>query len=175
MSIVLAGRFRSTTVLFGSGLALLAVSAVLATHFSWAIVPVLGVLGLVLATIGVLESGNLSRVQRALVLAPLAPCCIVAAFSPVPALAFVVAPFAYVFAFMLGIPVFLVMRRWGWLRVWQVVVVSALLGAASGAVLFMPNADPKALAVFAGYGAATGLVFWVVALCPLPLRLASRG
>ena len=175
MTFTLIRPFRASGLLLGSGLALLAASVIGAAFSTSAVVPVLGVTGLLLATVGVLESGNLSRVQRAFVLAPLIPCCIVAALSSAPAFGFVVAPFAYVFAFILGGPVFLVMRRWDCLRIWQVVGVSALLGAASGAVLFAPDADAGTLVAFAGYGSGTGLAFWVIAFCPWPRWLASRG
>ena len=172
---MLARPFRASAVLLCSGLALLALSALAAAFHTWAVAPALGMVGLLLATIGVLESGSLSRVQRAFALSPLVPCCVVATLSNTPLWGFVVAPFAYVFSFVLGGPVFLVMRRWGWLRVWQVVGVSALLGAASGSVLVAPNTGAGDLAAFVGYGAATGLVFWVIAFYPWPRTLAHRG
>ena len=172
---MLTRPFRVSALLLCSGLALLAASAIAAALHGWAIVSAMGILGLLLATIGVLESGSLSRVQRAFALSPLVPCCIVAALSDTPLWGVVVAPFAYMFSFVLGGPTYLVMRRWGLLHIWQVVGVSALLGAASGAALLAPNAQASDLKVFVGYGAATGLVFWAIALCPWPRSLARRG
>ncbi len=168
-------RISLSSVLLGSGLTLLAGSALAATRFSSANISLLALAGLLLATTGVLESGNLSRVQRAFALSPLVPCFVVGVLSDTPLVGLVVAPFAYVFSVLLGGPAFLLMRRLRWLGIWQVVGVSALLGAVAGAVLSAPNLQTGEVGVFAGYGAATGLAFWVIALGSWPRALSHSG
>jgi hypothetical protein len=74
----------------------------------------------------------------------------------------VFAPFAYLFA-VPGIPVYFLCRKYGWLKLWQVVGISALLGMIVSPLLRPGVPTRSDVGTFAAFGALTGLVFWLVA------------
>ena len=102
------------------------------------------------------------------VLAPLAPCLINAVVVGDIVWLVITAPFAYLFAIS-GAPLYFLLRRLGWLKLWQVMVASAILGVAIAFFAGFSGFDPGGIAngtnalQFAGYGAATGLTFWLIA------------
>lgn len=108
-----------------------------------------------------------TRVAAAFLLAPLAPCLLIAAMEGL--IGLVLSPFAYMFA-LVGVPVYFLFRRLGWLKIWHIVPASAVLGGAAalafgfGGFSFDKNVQNVYDAlIFAGYGALTGLVFWLIA------------
>jgi hypothetical protein len=103
------------------------------------------------------------RAGLAFVLAPLAPTFVAALIEGHIAWVLVFAPFAYFFA-LAGIPAFWLCYRCGWVTAWQVVAISAFLGALVS-LLFDGFRIPSwsDIGLFAGYGALTGFVFWVIA------------
>ena len=76
-------------------------------------------------------------------------------------LSLIVVPFSYLFA-LAGVPVYFLFRHIGWLPIWQVVGASGILGAAVGWVAV--SSLPRNALGSAAYGAATGLMFWFIAL-----------
>ena len=120
-----------------------------------------------------------ARVIAAFLIAPLAPSLIVSALVAGNILwFFVVAPFSYLFA-AAGVPFFFLFRRMGWLRLWQVVAISAVIGGAISIADGFGHLSASNTIQFFGYGALTGLVFWLVAFAgprsissfkPKPLR-----
>jgi hypothetical protein len=101
--------------------------------------------------------------------APLAP-GLIAAILQVDPLAFVIiTPCAYMFA-LPALPIYLLFRCMNWLRVWQVVSTGATLGALVAFFVECSSIEVRAginlgkgILLFAGYGAATALVFWLIA------------
>jgi len=92
----------------------------------------------------------------------------------------IAAPFAYLFA-LSGVPLYFLFRHLGWLNLWQVVTASAILGVViaflagfsgigSGGIVNGTNALQ-----FAAYGAATGLMFWVIAFAGPRSNNALKG
>jgi len=81
--------------------------------------------------------------------------------------------FAYPFALVLGAPVYFIMRKKGWLKLWQVTLASSALGALSF-LTFLAATDTgsgdsaQALAyiggIFIGSATLTGITFWAVAV-----------
>ena len=76
-------------------------------------------------------------------------------------LSLLVVPFSYLFA-LAGVPVYFLFRYIRWLRIWQVVTASGIVGAAVGWVAV--SSLPRNALGSAAYGAATGLMFWFIAL-----------
>jgi hypothetical protein len=111
-----------------------------------------------------------SRVAVALVLAPLAPCVVLALeglgeWWLVPALLY-----AYYFG-LLGILAYFVFRSLGWLRFWQVLAGGAGLGGVIAVVFVSSSVAPR----FASLGALTAVVFWVLACVPLRTSRSTTG
>lgn len=102
------------------------------------------------------------RVIVAFLVAPLPACLIAAYLAGNYHWLLVAAPFAYLFTAM-GIPIFLLFLRLGWLRFWQVVPTGAVLGGVAGFVGGFAQASLANALQFVGHGALTGLVFWLVA------------
>jgi hypothetical protein len=110
------------------------------------------------------------RVALGFLLAPIAPALVATALDGHFLMLVVVLPFAYLFA-LLGVPVYFVFRRLGWLQIEKIVVASSALGgavaflggfslvSADGAVHNLANALR-----FVGFGALTGFAFWFIAL-----------
>ena len=149
-----------------AGLLLLFIAVFAALGKSWGAAAFAAVLALALLTVGALTTDKLSRVLVAFALAPLAPAVAVLVQSG-PQSAFLVAPYAYFFS-MFSVPVYLLLRSRRWLRFWQVVAASAVLGALAG--FFVASGEGRAYErlLFAGYGALTGTVFWIIALLGAP-------
>ena len=100
------------------------------------------------------------------ILAPLAPCVLGAVIAEDPVAIVILAPFSYALT-LVGIPVYLVFRAAGWLRVWQIVPTTTLLGGliafATGLSKFANRESWVNALLFAEYGAVAGLAFWIVA------------
>jgi hypothetical protein len=112
-------------------------------------------------------SQPLSRPVLGFLVAPLAPCILIAAFVSRDVKSFFAntlyyAVFAYPFSFVFGIPAYWLMSRRSTLSMVNVTVGGCILGINSGVIIFsLP------LGLFFGvFGAITGWVFW---------RLALRG
>ena len=85
---------------------------------------------------------------------------------------------SYPFSLLLGVPAYLVFHRLGWLQIWAVVLAGAVLGGAVELLSFgIPNYPGalKTVLTFCGLGAATGLVFWLVAFARLRSNNCWRG
>ena len=107
------------------------------------------------------------RLATAFLVAPLAPCLLIGATEGV--IGLVLSPFSYMFSFA-GVPVYFLFRRLGWLKIWHIVPASALLGGAAALAFgfggFSLDKDVQNIygaLTFAGYGALTGFVFWIIA------------
>jgi hypothetical protein len=89
-----------------------------------------------------------------------------------------VAVVTYPFSLLPGIPAYLLFRRLGWLQIWSVVLASAVLGCAIELLIFgRPNYPGGSAGVlkFCCFGAATGLVFWLIAFLGLRSNNRWRG
>jgi hypothetical protein len=149
-------------LLLGGGFLLLAVAVVTGFAKIWGVAALSGLLALALLAIGALTPDKISRVLLAFALAPLAPAVVVGFQSGQPESGLLVAPYAYFFS-MLSVPAYLLLRRRRWLRLWQFVAASAVLGALAGFFVFSAEGRAYERLLFAGYGALTGLVFWLIA------------
>lgn len=69
------------------------------------------------------------------------------------------APYAYLAMLVVGVPAYVLLRRFGGLRLWELL----LAGAAVATVLAPADttAPARALILFVAAGAASGLVFWL--------------
>lgn len=128
----------------------------------WGIAASAALLALLLLSLGALTAERLSRVLLAFALAPLAPAVAVAVQSGQPESGLLVAPYAYYFS-MLSVPLFLLLRYRRWLKFWQVVVASAVLGVLAGVFVVSGEGRAYERLLFGGYGALTGTVFWLIA------------
>jgi hypothetical protein len=106
----------------------------------------------------------------AFLIAPLVPALVGALVAGQIGWVLVLAPFAYLFA-LPGIPAFLLCRKLGWLKPWQIVGVSSVLGALVSPLLRPGVPFFSDVALFTGYAALTGLVFWLIAFA----RASSFG
>ena len=106
--------------------------------------------------------GGSRRLVAAFLLAPLAPSIVIAGLAQDIRYALVVAPFSYAFA-LPGIPAYFVLRRCNWLRIWHVVLCGAILGGLVAFAAGLSHFICGGALLFAGYGALTGLVFWLIA------------
>ncbi|MFD0740339.1 hypothetical protein ACFQZQ_13725, partial [Lysobacter koreensis] len=61
------------------------------------------------------------------------------------------------------VPFLFLFRRLGWLKLWQVVPMSAAMGGAISVALGFGHISAINTLQLVGYGALTGLVFWLVA------------
>jgi hypothetical protein len=110
-----------------------------------------------------------ARTAIAFCCAPLAP-GLISATMQVDALAFAItSPFAYMFA-LPALPIYFFFRCMNWLRVWQVVLTGAMLGALIALLAEFSSTGlrgdinfGKGALMFAGHGAATAFVFWLIA------------
>lgn len=82
-----------------------------------------------------------------------------------------VLPFAYMLALLAGIPGYLIFRRLGWLKPWQVILGGAGLGAAVASLLTWASgvtavdaAISLYLLMFIVHGASVAAVFWWIAV-----------
>ena len=110
-----------------------------------------------------------ARLAVAFALAPLGASLVAAAAQDNLAWFVVFAPYAYAFA-LSGLPFYFFFRRLGWLQIWVTVPVSAILGGVMAWVTGITRWGPDgsitngdAALQFVGFGAITGLVFWVLA------------
>ena len=129
---------------------------------SWGASVFSAALALVLVSLAALTPARFSRVTAAFVLSPLAPCAAMLGMPIEPSSLFIVVPYAYFFS-LIGVPAYYLMRRQRWLRLWQVVGVSAVLGALAGAFVFSGEGASLERLKFSAFGALTGLVFWFIA------------
>jgi hypothetical protein len=83
------------------------------------------------------------------------------------------AAFFYPFAWMLGIPGYDHFAKRGWLQIWQVTLAGGVMGAAV-ALVFIRSGDLAFISKYAGFGALTGLVFWLIAFARLPSDNSGR-
>ena len=109
------------------------------------------------------------RLLAAFLLAPLAPGLIVAALAQEAFYFLIVTPFSYTFA-VIGFPLYFLFRWLSWLRLWQLVAAAALAGVVVAFVAGFSRLGPGGSVVngsnavlFAAYGGATAVVFWLVA------------
>jgi hypothetical protein len=127
-----------------------------------------GVLYPALSVVAASYGGNL-RLLAAFLVAPLVPSCVLSSLALDWHYFLFVAPFSYCFA-LVGFPIYFLFRWLGWLRSWQIVAAAAMAGAllafGVGFSQLGPRGSPTGgsnALLFAGYGGATGLVFWLVA------------
>ena len=155
-------RISPSGQLLGVGLlfAVLAVTAGVAKH--WGTSGLLAALALLLVSLAALAPVRFTRVTAAFVLSPLAPSAATLVLSSEPGALFVVVPYAYFFS-LAGVPAYYFMRRMRWLRAWQVVAISAVLGALAGVFTFGGESAAIEWAKFSILGALTGLAFWLIA------------
>jgi len=68
--------------------------------------------------------------------------------------------------YLLGMPAFFVLRRWGRLQWWYFASVGAMAGLICTApfILASTSSNPKFFAAFLGYGIVHALFFWFVAI-----------
>lgn len=114
------------------------------------------------------------RIACAFLLAPLLPCLVHAVAMRNPLAFIFYAVFSYPLVAVLGIPSFLLFKRWGWLSWLQVVAAGLLLGLVSGVLLaavmgwqpegFAAWSVAMGLAIFAAHGAITAGAFWFIGL-----------
>lgn len=81
------------------------------------------------------------------------------------------APYAYLATLLIGVPAYLLLRRYGTLSLWELLLV----GAATSAV-FVPadsGSMGRALLLFVPAGAASGLVLWLFVRNP-PTERGAR-
>ena len=79
--------------------------------------------------------------------------------------------FSYPLSLVAGIPAYFLFRYLGWLSLWSVVLASALLGGIVALTLLQLGGA----LLFCGFGAATGLVFWLIAFARLRSNNRWRG
>lgn len=114
----------------------------------------------------------MSRVTIGFLVAPLAPAAIYGALGQNPISFIFAALWAYPFALVLGAPTYYFMRTKGWLRLWQVMAASALLGLVSFVIFWLFSVsghDPWRVilffaAIFIASATLSGITFWAVAL-----------
>jgi hypothetical protein len=81
---------------------------------------------------------------------------------------------AYPFAWVLGIPGYLLFRRFGWLKFWQVMSAGGFLGGISCTIFFYSFGPPAYLkagdmltfGIFIVHGVAVASMFWFIAIKP---------
>jgi hypothetical protein len=77
---------------------------------------------------------------------------------------------AYPLTVVFGIPGYLLLKRRGLVRLWQIIVLGCALGILSGLLLTLGSAgDPSRamrVALCGLEGSATAAAFWLIALCP---------
>jgi hypothetical protein len=112
----------------------------------------------------------------AFLIAPLIPAVAGAVLTPVtsgsgvnidPAsvlgLTMVFAAFSYAAAFVLAIPAFVALQRFGLVNVWSILLAGVLVGAAVSVLMRMPNAvTARDLVVTCSMGLCSAIVFWLV-------------
>ena len=116
----------------------------------------------------------LSRVFVGFLLAPLSSALAQAIIAGRPLTFVPVAIAAYLFAIFLGLPTWLLFRRFGWQAWWQVVGVGVALGVLAGFVFHLSfgrgldGADlellPATLLGFCGHAALVATIFWLIAI-----------
>jgi hypothetical protein len=90
----------------------------------------------------------------------------------------VMSAFSYPLSLLTGVPAYFLFRRLGWLQIWTVLLASAILGGAIALVLFGVHGGFDAVGrtmLFSAFGAATGLVFWLIAFADLRSNNRWRG
>ncbi len=121
---------------------------------------------LALFTVEGFRSIGLNRVGVALLVAPIAPCIVVAVVGWGEWSTPLVLPYMY-WAGLSGIPAYFVFRALGWLSPWQVMLGGFCLGAAVAALLL--NHPPlDHLLRSAALGAIAAAVFWILAFAGKP-------
>lgn len=123
------------------------------------------------------------RTIRGFLVAPLAPCVLVATVASVsvgdmgviPFLTLLYAVFAYPFALVLGVPAYLLMSRFGLLSMPYLTSAGFFLGCLSVVIFLMLGADLErvldskifiAFFLFGMFGSITAWVFWWLTLQP---------
>ncbi len=101
-------------------------------------------------------------------IAPLAP-AIVHAFIYKSAMGIVFAGlgFAYPTAILFGIPAYLVFKRLGWLRLWQLAIAGFCIGVLALDIYCYAvgaRADMRSTAIYGAYGLLATSTFWLIAL-----------
>ena len=118
------------------------------------------------------------RVALAFAIAPIAAPLIGTLETRDPVTFLFASAFAYPLSLLMGIPAYLLFRRLGWLQIWSVLFASAFLGGTVAILLFGVHGGIVALKrslLFCAYGAATGLLFWVIAFAGLRSNNRWRG
>jgi hypothetical protein len=104
------------------------------------------------------------------VVAPLIPASILSVAYPlsghrepsdIAASLMVALPFSSIFCMGLGLPAFLILRRFGPGHWWSVAAIGFLLGTVA-AFFVSPVLQPMITLIYGSIGAATALVFWII-------------
>jgi len=129
--------------------------------------------GFALASIGAVWEAKPPRAVVGFAIAPASPGLIQLALTGEPFAWFIVFG-AYPFALGLGVPAYLLMRRFGYLGLMGVTLVGFALGCGVGAIVLARGSAPELLR-FGGYGALTSLIFWFIAFAGSGSSLGFRG
>jgi hypothetical protein len=78
----------------------------------------------------------------------------------------VLIPFSYFFV-ILSAPVYLLMRRRGWVSLWQLLAAGAVFGVLVCVVLGPSSTTVRSATLYGGVGILTALGFWLVAFVGL--------
>jgi hypothetical protein len=105
------------------------------------------------------------------ILAPIVTIIGTALITSSPSAIFVALPAAYVLMALLGVPVFLLFKRLGWLALWQAPLAGVVAGLPILLVYAIIASDQHLAAfgvhnllIFLAYPVGTAVVFWVIAV-----------
>jgi hypothetical protein len=114
---------------------------------------------------------EVSRVVSGFLGAPLISGVLYSVMTLSPSAGFFALIFAYPFAWMLGIPAYLLFRKMGWLKFWQVLLAGAVLGGIAcalfswgGSPANLERSDLIWMGLFIIHGAVVAAMFWLIAI-----------